>query len=97
MIRELIAVIEREKAEIGLFVTLAEATKPMKTEAAAAGFYEAEAYKEKFPRIQILTLKGLMEGREEPKYRNADTDLGHERARREITAHRGHVEMDLEK
>ena len=41
MVKDLIATVEREKAEIGLFVTLAEPTKPMVTEAVSAGFYES--------------------------------------------------------
>jgi site-specific DNA-methyltransferase (adenine-specific) len=86
---------ERERAEIGLFVTLAEPTQPMIAEAAAAGFYEAQAYKQKFPRIQILTVRGLLEESERPQYVNVDAELGHKRARRETTSHRGHVEMEL--
>ena len=97
MVRDLVGVLEREQAEIGLFVTLSEPTQPMIAEAAAAGFYEARAYKQKFPRIQILTVRGLLEGSERPEYINVDADLGHKRARRETTSHRGHVEMELER
>jgi hypothetical protein len=97
MVRDLVGVLEREQAELGLFVTLSEPTQPMLAEAAAAGFYEARAYKQKFPRIQILTVRGLLEGSERPEYINVDADLGHKRARRETTSHRGHVEMELER
>ena len=75
---------------------LAEANKKDISEAAAAGLYEAEAYGRKFPRIQILTVQGLMEGRERPEYINVDADLSHKRAKREITSHRGVVEMELD-
>ena len=61
MIRDLKGVMEREGAPISVFVTLAEPTGPMRTEAASAGFYET-AYG-KYPKVQILTIKDLFEGR----------------------------------
>lgn len=61
MIRDLGHVIDREKAKIGVFITLAEPTGPMKTEAVKAGFYETEFGK--YPKIQILTIKELFEGK----------------------------------
>ncbi|GIL00856.1 MAG: restriction endonuclease subunit M [Alphaproteobacteria bacterium] len=61
-IHKLKSVIEREKALVGLFVTLEPPTKPMIAEAAAAGF--AETAFGRIPRIQILTIQGLLEFRE---------------------------------
>ncbi|MFZ1816077.1 MAG: DNA methyltransferase [Rhizobiaceae bacterium] len=61
-IHKLKSVIEREKALCGLFVTLKEPTKPMVAEAAAAGF--AETQFGRIPRIQILTIEGLLSHRE---------------------------------
>jgi site-specific DNA-methyltransferase (adenine-specific) len=61
MIRDLKGVVEREKAAIGVFITLAPATRDMTTEAAAAGFFETGG--KKFPRIQILTIEDLFDGR----------------------------------
>ncbi len=66
MVKDLIATVEREKAEIGLFVTLAEPTKPMLTEAVSAGFYEFP--KGQFPKIQILTIEDLLSGKSKPQY-----------------------------
>jgi len=66
MIADLKNTVEREKAEIGLFVTLAEPTKPMITEAASAGFYES--IKGAFPKIQILTIADLLTGKAKPQY-----------------------------
>ncbi|RJX19845.1 MAG: site-specific DNA-methyltransferase [Ammonifex sp.] len=65
-VRDLKGVMNREKAEIGAFVTLREPTKSMKEEAVSAGFYEPEVFggTRKFPRLQILTIKGLLEGTE---------------------------------
>lgn len=61
MVRDLGHVIDREKAKIGVFITLAEPTAPMKTEAVKAGFYETEYGK--YPKIQIITIKELFEGK----------------------------------
>lgn len=61
MIRDLKGVMERESAPIGLFVTLAEPTGPMRTEAASAGFYETPYGK--FPKLQLLTVEELFDGR----------------------------------
>ncbi|MEX2648244.1 MAG: DNA methyltransferase [Alphaproteobacteria bacterium] len=61
MIRDLAGVMEREKAPMGLFITLAEPTKPMETEAAAAGVLETPFGT--FPRLQIATIADLLEGK----------------------------------
>ena len=62
-IRDLRGVIEREKAEIGVLITLEDATKPMRTEAAAAGFYKSLYGQDKYPRLQILTIAELLDGK----------------------------------
>jgi DNA modification methylase len=62
MIRDLAHVIDREKAKIGVFLTLAEPTKPMRTEAVKAGFFETNYAK--YPKIQILTITELFAGKE---------------------------------
>lgn len=67
MIRDLCHVVDREKAAIGLFVTLASPTEPMRKEAIAAGFYTAP-HGAQFPKIQILTIAGLLADTERPKY-----------------------------
>ena len=60
---ELRGVVEREKAEIGVFITMREPTKPMRSEAAGAGFYDSPGWKTSHPRMQILTVAELLEGR----------------------------------
>ena len=56
---------EREKAQIGLFITLKSPTRPMVQEAASAGFYEPEHYPGfQFPRLQILTIEELLSDKE---------------------------------
>lgn len=72
MVRDLAHVVEREKAQIGLFVTLAEPTRPMKEEATAAGYYESHVVGKSFPKIQILTIEKLLNGTEQTLY----PDLG---------------------
>lgn len=61
MIRELNHVVDTEKAKIGVFITLAEPTKPMLTEAVKAGYYETPFGK--YPKIQILTIQQLFAGK----------------------------------
>jgi site-specific DNA-methyltransferase (adenine-specific) len=70
-IHKLKSVIEREKAMIGLFVTLEKPTKPMIAEAAAAGFVETT--NGRIPRIQILTIEGILNFREVPRLPVIDT------------------------
>ena len=65
-VRDLIGVLQRERAEIGVYISFEEPTKPMLREAAEAGFYTSPgssgAEGGKFPRIQLLTIKDLIEG-----------------------------------
>ena len=61
MVRDLAHVVDREQAKIGVFITLAEPTGPMKTEAVKAGYYETDFGR--YPKIQILTIEELFAGR----------------------------------
>jgi DNA modification methylase len=71
MVKDLIATIARQKAEIGLFVTLNPPTRPMIAEAAAAGFYKSPTGAQ-FPKIQILEVEKLLGGSEVARYPNLD-------------------------
>jgi DNA modification methylase len=66
-VRDLRGVIEREEAEMGLLISMREPTQPMRAEATAAGFYrsgsEGVGTWGKHPRIQILTVAELLDGR----------------------------------
>jgi site-specific DNA-methyltransferase (adenine-specific) len=62
-VRDLKGVIAREKAAIGALITLREPTKPMLTEAAAAGFCEPKEFPGRYPRLQILTIAELLAGK----------------------------------
>ncbi|MCC5973536.1 MAG: restriction endonuclease [Rubellimicrobium sp.] len=58
-VRDLRGVIEREGAQIGIFLTLTPPTKPMVTEAAAAGQFDLDGFSP-VPRIQIVTVDEAM-------------------------------------
>ncbi len=60
MVRDFKGTIEREGAAGGMFITLAEPTREMTREAAAAGFFETSFGTH--PKIQILTIAGLLAG-----------------------------------
>ena len=64
MVRDLAHVVLREKADIGLFLTLAPPTKPMVTEAVKVGYYTSPGTGNAFPKVQILTIAGLLNGTE---------------------------------
>ena len=62
-VRDLRGVLEREKAAIGILISLQPPTGPMESEAASAGFYEHKTNKQKFPRLQLRTVRELMDGK----------------------------------
>jgi site-specific DNA-methyltransferase (adenine-specific) len=63
MIRDLAHVIDREKAKMGLFVTLAEPTDPMRKEALKEGYFESPGLKGKYLKLQIVTIEELLSGK----------------------------------
>jgi DNA methylase/NACHT-associated inactive restriction endonuclease len=75
-IRDLKGVMQRERAELGAFLTLQEPTAPMQKEAAGAGFYEPEHFpNHRYPRLQILSIADLFGGKElqYPRFAPPDT------------------------
>lgn len=62
-IRDLKGVLEREKAAIGVLISMQEPTSAMKTEAVTAGFYESASWNRKYPKIQLLTVAELLDGK----------------------------------
>ena len=63
-VRDLRGVVDREKAAIGVLISMEDFTKPMKTEAISAGFYESKMWGRKYPKIQLLTVAELLAGRQ---------------------------------
>jgi DNA modification methylase len=61
-VRELRGVVEREKAAIGVLISLNAPSKPMRAEAASAGFYKAPWGKD-YARLQLLTIADLLAGK----------------------------------
>jgi site-specific DNA-methyltransferase (adenine-specific) len=61
-VRDLRGVIDREKAEIGVLLSMEKPTKQMRAEAASAGFYKSP-WNEQYPRIQLLTIEDLLGGK----------------------------------
>ena len=61
-VRDLKGTLDREKAALGLFITLEEPTKDMLTEAASAGFYHSDVWQRDYPRVQIRTVEELLAG-----------------------------------
>jgi len=60
-VRDLRGVVEREDAAIGVFITLEEPSKDMITEAVSSGYYRSALWQQDYPRIQILTIKELLD------------------------------------
>ena len=93
MIRDLKGVIEREKAGIGVFLTLTEPTKPMVTEAASAGLHEEPGFAP-VPRLQIVTIEQAMSLRERAVHLPARREDTFKRAaREEDTRRQGALEL----
>ena len=63
-VRDLRSVVDREDADIGVLLTLQEPSRPMRTEASSAGFYKSPTWNRNYPRLQILTVAELLDGRE---------------------------------
>ena len=62
-VRDLRGVIEREKAAIGVLIAMEEPTNPMRKEAASAGFYKSPFNNQDYPKLQILTVEELLNGK----------------------------------
>lgn len=63
-IRDLRGTIEREQAAIGVFITLEAASRDMIAEAVGAGFYHSPGWNRDYPKLQILTIAELLDGKE---------------------------------
>jgi hypothetical protein len=79
-VRDLRGVIEREKADIGVLISMEPPTQLMRSEAASAGFYQAPSGK-RHPRMQLLTVAELLGGK--------GVDYPPEEARKNVTFKQG--------
>lgn len=63
-IRDLKGVLDREKAEIGVFLSLKRPTRQMREEAAAADpLIDPQFPEHRFPRLQLLTIEDIFNGK----------------------------------
>ena len=62
-VRDLRGVVERDKAAIGVLISMEDPTKPMQTEAVTAGFFESKTWGKQYPKIQLLTIADLLSGK----------------------------------
>ncbi|MBA4747613.1 MAG: restriction endonuclease [Sphingopyxis sp.] len=85
MVRNLKGVMEREKADIGIFVCVIMPTREMEKEAASAGVYTDAQTGQTYPRLQIYTLAEYFAGLR-PKVPMLDRQAGFKKAGREDTA-----------
>ena len=85
---------ERESAEIALFVSLETPTKGIIADAASAGFYESATGK-KFPRVQLLTIEGLLSGKHRAEHPDHQPDLNFKKARTEGARETRDIDLEV--
>jgi DNA modification methylase len=90
-VRDLKGVLEREKASIGVLISMQEPTADMKTEAVTAGFYESATWGRKYPKLQLFTVAELLAGKkvEMPPIRQVGATF---KKAPKVTNHRGEQE-----
>jgi site-specific DNA-methyltransferase (adenine-specific) len=62
-VRDLRRLLDREKAAMGVLISLQPPARDMVAEAVSTGFYEHKTIQQKYPRLQLRTVKELMEGK----------------------------------
>jgi site-specific DNA-methyltransferase (adenine-specific) len=79
-VRELSAVASKEA--IGVLITLEPPTTPMITEAVSAGYYHSPLYDKDYPKIQILTIEELLQGKTVDMPPQSQTSIAYPKAAR---------------
>ena len=62
-VRDLRGVVDRERAAIGVLISMEGPTKPMQTEAVTTGFFESKTWGKKYPKVQLMTIAELLAGK----------------------------------
>ena len=62
-VRDLRGVLDREQAAIVVFISLQPPTKEMVAEAVSTGFYVHKTNAQQYPKLQLRTVKELMDGK----------------------------------
>jgi hypothetical protein len=63
MVQQMKGAMATHGAAMGLFITLDEPTGPMKQESVISGVYHSEVSGKDYPRVQIFTIRELLDGR----------------------------------
>jgi DNA modification methylase len=63
-VRDLRGVVERDKAAVGVVISMQDHTGPMHDEAVTAGFFESKTWGRRYPKIQLLTVADLLAGKQ---------------------------------
>ncbi len=83
-VRALGHVREREGAEIAILISLEKPTAKMRADGASCGFYEGGADgKTKYPRIQFLTIEGLLAKTQRAEHPDFEPNKNFKKAKRE--------------
>jgi DNA modification methylase len=90
-VRDLVGVLTREKADIGVLISFEEPTRDMRKEAASAGFYESPWGTH--PRVQLLTVGEILEGKTVDMPRTAGTNRTFKKAPKAKRVKEAHPEL----
>ncbi len=83
-VRALNHVREREKADIALLISLNEPTTKMRADAASAGiFHGGPDGKTQYPRVQLLTIEGLLSSKQRAEHPDYVKNVNFKKAKRE--------------
>lgn len=93
-VRDLVGVLAREKAELGILISFQEPTRDMRKEAASAGFYESPWGKH--PKVQLLTVGDLLQGKTVDMPRTAGTNRTFKKAPKAKRLNEPHPELFVE-
>jgi hypothetical protein len=79
-VRDLRGVVEREKAAIGVFISLQPPTQPMRAEAASVRSYRSAVWGRDYPGLQLLTAEDLLKGKRVEYPPSAQTNVTYRKA-----------------
>jgi len=85
-IATLLGDVNNQKAAGGVLITLEPPSKPMVKECVEAGRYTAKLYQKEYPKIQMLTVEGLLDGTERLEAPPQANPFA--KAEREVKAHK---------
>ncbi len=93
-VRDLRGVVEREKAQIGVLISMSKPTRDMRRESASAGFYKS--HWGTHPKLQVLTIEELLAGHKIDYPDIAGVNVTFRRARKAKAKQKPHPEFDYQ-